>query len=266
MKLLSSFFLAFSTLTALPVPFPRAKLLGRALPFSDRILARSAIFFPLVGFAVGGLVYGACILLSAVSMHPAGIALTVLALPYLVTKFFHFDGLSDVLDGFLANRTQPQRLRIMKDSRVGSFAVGGLTLVMLAKFLVLFGWASCPALFPYCITWFALSRFGVVLLAFSSRYPRTAGTGKPFVGKLSAPIVLAAAVVLIAGMIPVAITTSIPATAMLLGTAVLGVFIVRAWSYRKIGGVTGDVLGAYIEMTELFLPAVLLICVRCSGT
>lgn len=258
MKTIASLLLAFSTLTALPIPFPRR------LPFSTKILARSAAFFPLVGFCIGGVIYAVCRIGMWCALPTEVIAFAVLIVPYVITKFFHLDGLSDVLDGFLANRAPPERLRIMKDSRVGSFAVGGIVLIMLAKFIVLDHWLSDRAIIGFVVLVPVFSRLGAVILAAVSRYPRSSGTGKPFIGALPVSIVLIAVLMAFAAAAPFAMV-SIAAVLVLAAAVLVLVIIMRAWSYVKIGGVTGDVLGAYIELTELVLPAVLLVCARCAA-
>ncbi|MBN8218916.1 MAG: adenosylcobinamide-GDP ribazoletransferase, partial [Spirochaetes bacterium] len=129
--LLSSLALAFMTLTRLPVPFA-----GR-VAFSDEISRHSAVFFPVVGLFYGGVLFIAWRVLATARAPVEVQAFVLLALPYCLNRFFHLDGLADVADAFFADRTPEDRLAILKDPRVGTFAVGTLLLFLLYRFLLL---------------------------------------------------------------------------------------------------------------------------------
>ena len=113
---------AIQYFTRLPVP--------RWVGYSDRQLNDASRYFPLVGILVG-LFTGAVFLLAMrVFPQPIAVLLSMLA-GVLLTGGFHEDGLADVCDGFGGGRDRPQILAIMKDSRVGSYGVLGLSLALL---------------------------------------------------------------------------------------------------------------------------------------
>jgi adenosylcobinamide-GDP ribazoletransferase len=206
-------------------------------------LGRSAAWFPLVGLgigvALGAIDRGLCWILPPV----VGAGLTVVAWT-AVTGGLHLDGLADSLDG-LMGRDPPHRLTIMRDSRIGVFGAIGLTLVLLLMVTAL---AELPA----DVRWRVLvitpviGRAAVPLLAVV--FPAAGGgEGAAFIASVepwsAAAAVAGAAVIASAGLGPIG-----PASLLVgLGTA-LGLGWVLA---RRLGGLTGDSLGAAVELTEL---------------
>ncbi|MBI4978824.1 MAG: adenosylcobinamide-GDP ribazoletransferase [Spirochaetes bacterium] len=244
MRLVSSFLLAFSTLTAIPVPFPKR------MPFSEKMLAGSVLFFPLVGLLFGFAGYGAALAGVACNAIPL-IPVLVMVLWYALNKFLHFDGLCDMFDGFLANRTPTERLAIMKDSRVGSFALGGGVLYLLAKY-VLLGMTAATVSWAVLAIIPVFGRYGMVLLAYMGRYPREKGTAKAFIGVIPVLSLVLSTAVCLAVLGGYAFLMHVPLTvALAMVFTVAAAFLVRAYANARIGGVTGDVLGAMNELTEL---------------
>lgn len=230
-------------------PWPRLPLAG------PQELARSMFWFPWVG-ALLGLVYWATFqVLVKTAPDVAGAAL-LLALTVLSTRGLHLDGLADTLDGLGGGHTPETRLAIMKDSRLGTFGAVGLILVLLLKFAFFLGIAEQgkPAvliLFP------VLSRWGMVLLAVLSPYARPEGglgqamtqgvSSSTLTGATLSALVFSFAVFGIRGM------------ALMAGVGVL-VMILVPYCRGKLGGITGDVLGAVNELGEtLVLAGALLI-------
>jgi len=122
---LEYFFAALRFFTRLPVP--------AWVGHSAEQLNHAARYFPLVGVIVGAL--GAGVTLAAVQVWPTGIAVLLgMAATLLATGAFHEDGLSDSIDGFGGGWTREDALRIMKDSRIGSYGAIGIGLALLTKF------------------------------------------------------------------------------------------------------------------------------------
>ena len=223
---------AVQFLTILPIP-------GAIPPH------RAALFFPLVGAALGAAAGG--VRWAAAQVFPASMA-AVLALLFLIvaTGALHEDGLADVFDAFRAGRS-PERIHaILKDSRIGTY--GALAIVTTS----LLRWQSIAALGDRAIPALAAaagaSRGGMVLLAFLSK-PAGEGLGNEFVAGLQRrPAIIAtlqaAALAFLCGPISGAVALVANALAILLA---------RAYFHRRIGGVTGDCLGATCQILEVIM-------------
>lgn len=225
------------------------------LPLGERqvrpeFLGRAVGYFPLVGLALGSIAgAGALILSSFLPPWPAAIG--VMALLALITGGLHLDGLADTADGLGGGRgDREQTLSIMRDSRLGSFGAVALVLVLLGKIAALAallddGEAAGRAFWGLVLMSCAGRWCGVVLIR-SFPYARREGLGRSFrEGSgdhefLLATLTLAVALVVAAegGWIA---TLMAGAAALALG----------AWSRARIGGLTGDVYGAGIEISEL---------------
>jgi len=206
-------------------------------PFTAEDVGRSALFFPLVGLGIGFVQLGVW-QLSTPYLTSLLSAILVVAVSAWLTRALHLDGLADFFDGLGGGRTKDDVLRIMKDSRVGSFGAIALVFALLAKIAAVDALVSPEAL----VLAPALARWTPVALSYALPYARSgvvapAGT----VGKLE----LAGATVMAAGF--VAFWGGI----WLAGTVIFVSAAVGLVSKRKIHGVTGDVLGANIEIAEV---------------
>lgn len=232
--------LALGFLTTLPVP--------RAVQTAPRPgdLGRAALWFPLVGLVLGALLLGADWL--ALWLFPPLLAgALVVALWAALTGGLHLDGLADCGDGLLAATTPERRLEIMRDPRLGAF--GGLSLMLFVLLKVL-AVAALPAgplwaralpllLAPVAARW-------LLLLAARQPNARPGGLGADFaLGLRPAALWLAGAATLLLGLLG--------GGRGLLGLALahlLAWLIFRA-ARMRLGGVTGDVFGLTVELTEL---------------
>lgn len=207
-------------------------------------LNRAARYFPLVGIVVG--LVAAAVYLAARQVFPQEVAvLASMAATLWLTGAFHEDGLADAADGLGGGWEKEQVLTIMQDSRLGSY--GGLAILMalLTKFQALTHLS--PALVPaILVAGHALSRFCAVLVISTQAYVRASGKAKPLATRLSKDgLVLAT----ICGLAPLALL------APHLLWALLPVALVWLWFgrllQRRLGGYTGDCLGAMQQLCEL---------------
>jgi adenosylcobinamide-GDP ribazoletransferase len=234
--------LALQFLTILP--WPRSELR------QPEDLGASMAFYPVVGAALGSVMVA--VYLGGAAVFPDGVlrpALVVLLV--ILTGGLHLDGLADVCDGFYAGRTKADALRIMKDPHLGTMAVVGITSVLLMKVMLLSHLPTavlCSALliFP------AISRAGMVWGMRMAPYARPeGGTGEAFFRTLrgghvwTATALLGVWTVLFAGW-PGVILLVLAAGATQLFVGYCG---------RRIGGMTGDTLGALNELLELLTLA-----------
>lgn len=237
--MLSALLTAFQTLTRIRVPSPR-----RAPDAA--VLGASAIFYPLVGAVIGVSGFGFYRLLGDVLPRDI-VILGVLALWVLLTGALHEDGLADACDGFGSQSRPDQILRVMKDSAIGTYGAVGLVLSLLLR------WRTLAAIgpeytLPACLLSQALSRTGIAPLAFWIG-PATSGSGGSFAAGLRLPHVIGS--VALGGVL----LTPLMADSMLILCAVAAcavvILVLGLYFRRRLGGVTGDCLGAAVQFQEL---------------
>lgn len=237
----------------------RLPLIARCASGDPLELGHSARWFPLIGCVVGAI--GGAIYLGAAAIWAPGLAaLIALAAMVLVTGAFHEDGWADAFDGLFGGWTVERRLEIMRDSRIGTYGALSLLLLLAAKWQAL---ASLPPAeaFPVLVAAHAMARWSTLVLARSLPYVREQGPMKPVasgigavelgIGTLSAVLVLSL-LATCSSLWLVALGTA--ATLVLMAGAAL---LFRA----RIGGITGDCLGAAnqaIELLWLLMAAALL--------
>lgn len=223
------------------IPLPTVKL-------DERDFEAAPGFYPLVGFAIGaigaaGFAFGWAIGGTFVAAI-FGTAVTLLA-----TGAFHEDGLADLFDGFGAP-TAERMMEIMRDSRLGTFGAAALFLVLLLKIAALSQLPLMLALAALPVAHGA-SRLSAVIVIATSRYARAEGIAKPVAkGIGAAPLVVAT----LTGIAAVAIgATVLGPGAVLCGIVCLGVghVLTRLVFERKLGGYTGDCLGAVQQISEV---------------
>jgi adenosylcobinamide-GDP ribazoletransferase len=211
---------------------------------SEDDLNCAARYFPLVGVLVGGV--GALVYLLAHRFFPQEIAvLASMAATLWLTGGFHEDGLADAADGLGGGWQKDQVLTIMQDSRLGSYGALALFLALMTKFQALAHLA--PAVIPLLlVAGHALSRLGAVLVISTQEYVRASGKAKPLATRLSKAGLAVAAV---SGLAPLALL------APHLLWALVPVALVWLWFNlklkRRLGGYTGDCLGAMQQLCEL---------------
>ncbi len=229
---------AIQYFTRLPVP--------RWTGYSERQLNDAARYFPLVGILVGLITGGVYLLVISVFPQPLAVLLAMIS-GVLLTGGFHEDGLADACDGFGGGWDKRQVLAIMKDSRIGSYGVLGLVLGLALKFAAL---AAMPtALFlVVAVAAHSFSRFMAVSVMATQHYVRDDGSAraKPVAQNIS-PVGLACAALF--ALAPLAWLGS-AGVAGAAGALALRLAAAR-YLYRRIGGYTGDCLGAVQQITEI---------------
>ena len=230
-------------LTRVPVPVTT----GGVAP------ARAAALYPVVGAAIGATVAGVAV--GAGELWPVLVAATVaVAAETALTGALHLDGLADCADG-LAGRDREHRLQIMKDHSIGVYAATTLALHLLLKVAALS--ALLQALRPeemllLLIGVYAVSRGAMLPLARLLPYARAEGTARGVVQGLGTRHLVAALPQVLVGL--AAVVGVHPWLALLIGlVAALTTLTIGLLSHRRIGGVTGDVLGACAELTLLMM-------------
>ncbi|MBN3728626.1 adenosylcobinamide-GDP ribazoletransferase [Burkholderia sp. Ac-20379] len=231
------FFVALGYFTRVPIP----KRVGYAAGDLDH----AARYFPLIGVCVGAL--AAVVYWLAAHVWPPGVAVLLsMAATLIATGAFHEDGLADSCDGFGGGYTREDVLRIMHDSRIGTFGAVALIVSLALK------WQALAALPPWRAAWtllaaHAASRVAAVSLLVSLDYVRDEGKAKPVARRMSMRAFGFAA----ACGLPWVFWPD-----WRLGLLVLGVLLVlRAavarYLRKRLGGYTGDCLGFAQQLAEL---------------
>jgi len=233
---------AISFLTRIP--------LGRTVTFDAADVANAAGWFPMVGLLLGAI----CAALAAVLRdHLPGVLVAVIlvACDALLTGALHFDGLADTADGFGGGKSRDDILRIMRDHCIGSY--GGTALALLI------GWkiAAYSAVLQRG-HWFlaiilvpALGRWSILMLSAALPYARTTPSVVREMGKSA----------LVWGTLTMAValgTSQLWRAGAAAGVAIVVTACFGFYCRRKINGITGDTLGANVQLCECAALAVFL--------
>lgn len=209
-------------------------------------LQGTARYFSLVGVLVGCV--GALALWASSLLFPAPLpAILSTGVTIFLTGAFHEDGLADTFDGFGGGATRERAFEIMKDSRIGTFGVVALVLTLLIKIATLNAIPVVSVVF-LLVAGHAFSRACAVSLLFVSNYVGSTehSRARPVAQTMSGGEFALAALI---GVIPL-YWCGVPALAGA-ASALLVLFILARWFIRRLGGFTGDTLGATQQLTEI---------------
>ena len=234
---LDNFWLALSFLTTLP---------ARQVPYRPDGLGKAALFFPFIGFILGGAL--ALLAWAGDERLPALVlAVILVALWAILTGGLHLDGFADCCDGLLAPAKAQRRITIMHDSRSGAFAVIGLVLILMLKVVLVAelldqeDWLPGLLLVPVVARW-------LLLLAGRQPLAREEGLAAGFQAGLTTERMLLA---IILPLLLLAWSGLKAWLALVLALLATGLWLRLA--RKRIGGVSGDVLGAVVESAEVAL-------------
>ena len=214
----------------------------------EKEIGRSCVFFPLVGAFIGLILF---IIYKAVSCLYLDTLLTsaIVSIALIVlTGGLHLDGLADTFDAFASNKNREKKLEIMRDSRIGTMGVLALISIIVLKILFLSEISTFDkftALLSMCI----LSRWGQVLSIRSFNYAREGGKAKVFFDGINNGIYLSALIITLLFLFLLWQLKGIYLFAVL---SIFSYFLGRLFS-SKFGGLTGDVIGAISEISEVFV-------------
>lgn len=231
------FFVGIMFLTRLPVPSGLRHVDGR--------LARSARYFPLVGVLIGVLAAAAFWMSSMLVPAPIAAMLT-LVVTLMITGALHEDGLADCCDGIGGGASREHALEIMRDSRIGTYGAAGLILSLGLRWAAIASFTAIEGLIGLIIA-NAISRAMIPPVLVSAKYARTRGLASSVAEGVSSKeaafaVLLAAGVAMIGG----------PAAGLAaLAAAFLGAAVTLMILVRRLGGYTGDGLGAIQQVAEI---------------
>ena len=241
------FCLALSFFSRLPIP--------ASTPYSTERMNRSGRYFALVGLLLGGICAAVYQLFNMVLPPSVSVVMTMVV-SLLLTGAFHEDGLADMADGIGGGMTLDKRLTIMKDSRLGTYGAATLMMGLLVKYVTLVELTAITSMVAVWIVGYTASRAVAASLISTMPYVSDpeGSKSKPLANTQRPGELLFLAC---CGVLP-ALFIGIDFTVMVIVLALLFHVLFRHWLLRRIGGYTGDCLGAAQQMMELLIYLALL--------
>lgn len=254
MKYIKNFFEQFIILiqfmTRIPIPLK--------ISYSEKKLGKSIKFFPLVGLIIGLILYFANFLiivyLKNIFYNKTIIAIFLIILEILIVGIIHIDGLADTFDGLFSYAKKEKMLEIMKDSRIGTNGAVVLILYFIAKTVLISEIITTNP--KYLIIFPIIARLSTPVNAGLSNYARKSGMSNAIIsenGIFEAIFSLALSIILVFYIIDIKGIVAI-------SIAFIFIIIFMLNVRKKIDGITGDIMGACLELTSilvLFLGIVL---------
>lgn len=239
------FFIALQFFTRLPIP--------SWVGFETSWLQHASRYFPLVGCVVAAIAAGVYYLAALALPAPVAAVLSTATSIY-ITGAFHEDGFADTCDGLGGGLTCERALEIMKDSRVGAYGAIGIVCMLAAKLSAL---AMLPPRQAVAALFLGhpLSRLAATALIWKLQYVRGEGKAKPLAQQMTgAEFAIATVAACMPAMLLVVSGWSTPAS---IAAAALAALVAALWLgrlfVRRLGGYTGDCLGAVQQMAEAMI-------------
>ena len=230
------FWIALQFLTVLPVKI-KSKI-------AEEEYARSLLYFPVVGMLIGLVLAGVTLLSGFLPNLVVGVLIVITSV--FITGGIHLDGFADTCDGFYGLRSKEQILEIMRDSRVGTMGVVGLCCLLFLKVTLI---VSIPReiLWKLLIMMTVFARWSQVLACSTSDYARREGKARCFVEYDSKKELLVGSIfTVVLSFVLMKLRGGI-----LLVICLLPILLFITYIKRKIGGMTGDTIGAVSEIAEV---------------
>jgi adenosylcobinamide-GDP ribazoletransferase len=243
--LLNNYLRALSFLTVIPLPFVRFGSDGSEL-------SASAAAFPLAGATIGLVLAGFGWFLLFL-FPPLPVAVIILFISFIITRGLHFDGLADTADGLIGTTSKEKAFKAMEDSATGVMGAAVLFFVCLLKIFLIA--EISPNLLLFALFFMPMAgRWSIVYSGTWFAPARDRGLGDLFLRGLNLGILLKAslgAIILIAlaawffpsSILPVSVGSFL---------ALISAHLLARYSARRLGGLSGDILGAASELGELF--------------
>jgi adenosylcobinamide-GDP ribazoletransferase len=233
---MNEFLLAVQFLTIIPVKVKR---------YQQKYMGRALIYFPLVGLLLGVVLSFCAVILTRLALAPLSVVIALTALLAVLTGGMHLDGLADTVDAFSGGRNKEERLRIMRDPHIG--ALGALSMILLVLLKIAFLYSLSGSLVRSLILSCVLSRWSLVMLVYLFAYAREEGKAKSFTQAVNERIFLTSTAVALAVSLFI---WQLPGFVVFVFTGACA-YIFGSFVNKKIGGITGDTLGAAAETAEV---------------
>lgn len=220
-------------------------------------MARAVAYFPLAGLLLGVVLWAVNYFMASVQFEPLLSNVILVALLALLTGGLHMDALADTFDGIFSGKGRDETLSIMRDPHVGTMGVLAVVLTLMLKVALLSSVnveTKGAVLALTCV----LSRYSMAIALFLFPYAREAGKAKVFVDGMNGRIFIAATIIALAVTF---LISNVAGLAVLVLAAVFA-YLANLGIKKKIGGVTGDTIGAVNELTEVVVLLIIIIMER----
>ena len=229
--------IAFSFLTVLPV--------APSTSSQPEDIGKASIWFPFVG-ATLGLILALAGWTASFLFSPLIVGILITTIWAMLTGGLHLDGLADCCDGLFVSKPAERRLEIMKDSRLGTFGGAGLILILILKTILVAELAKNSLWLPLILAC-SVGRWAILLAAIQPQ-ARPGGLGAAFAQGVGGNTIL------LSSLIPLALlvwgrSPAVLAVALALALEAGVITLAR----RRLGGVTGDVFGMIVELSEVMV-------------
>ncbi len=218
--------------------------------------SKSTVFFPIVGVIIGGILAIFNTIISQF-MPPMLSAIFLVVVWIFITGALHLDGFADTIDGFCASNDRAEILRVMSDTITGQKAVVAIVMLLLLKCTIIQSIEEDIKTAMFLLTP-TISRYLMILTMKISKPARNDGLGKLFIGRIGCAefIVASFITILLVCLISIFLPDKIS------GILAFGIAGIITWCFihysnRKIGGMTGDTLGAINEIAEVVILLVI---------
>ena len=220
--------------------------------YSEEKLAKGIKYFPLIGYFIGLIIFVIANILNKYVDNKYIISLLIILLELKLVGLIHVDGLADSFDGLFSYRDKDKILEIMKDSRVGTNGVVILIFYYLAKLILIAeiisrGDMRCLIVYPI------IARMSTSVNAGFGVYARDKGMSTGIIGINKMKDGIFSIILTLLLTILVYYNSGILKGIAMLITGILFIFYFRQVVYKKIDGITGDTMGASLEMTGLIV-------------
>ncbi len=235
---MKNFLLALQFLTIIPL---------RVKNCDEKDFGGSLIYFPVIGLLIAFILTLGLVSFQTLGFRGIALSVFLIVLLAIITGGLHLDGLADTSDSLYAGKEKDDTLAIMRDPHIGTMGVLAIFCVLLLKISLFYSQIEplkIKGLFLMCL----LSRWSMVMLIFSFPYARKEGKAKVFIESINPKIFLMAS-----GITGISAFLIWQIKGLILWVLIAGcALIIGKLTARKIGGITGDILGAANEIIEVF--------------
>lgn len=230
--------------------------LGINVEYSEEKLGKSIKYFPMVGLIIGSFLYIFTKLVQIYGISNFLVALFIILLEIKLVGIIHLDGLSDSFDALFSYRDRDKMLEIMKDSRVGANGVIVLVLYFLAKTIFLYEILNGGDI-RFILIYPIIARLSTSLNAGFGEYARNKGMSTGIIGmntKGDGIFATILTLIIIIGIYNIGYLGQFSYNGIIsLIVGIIFIFYFRNIVYKKIDGITGDTMGASLELVSLLV-------------
>ena len=252
---MKSFVLMVTFLTRIPLKIN--------FEINDDDFTKGIWYMPVIGLLIGIILYGLYFIASQF-FSPIVTSAIIIIIYIFITGGLHLDGLADTSDAVFSYRSRERMLEIMKDSHIGTFGVVAIVLYLLGMAAIL-----TDRVPEACLFFPLIGRSASLLSCASNSYARTSGMGKSIIdGTKPKHVIFSIILTVISAAALYFISKNATASIIVIiafATSMISMFAITRSISRKLGGITGDVIGFVIETSSLIYVAIYYVSMVVAG-